>query len=104
MAEKELSSDNFEDFISKGNSVIDFWAEWCSPCKVMAPEFKAASAELKDVKFGKVDVDNNTELAQKYGVMSIPTMIFFKDGKDVDRSTGVLKKEDIIKKAKEAFK
>ena len=104
MAEKELNSKNVDEFVSSGKVIVDFWAEWCGPCKVLGPNFKAASEELKEVKFGSVDVDKNSELTQKFGVMSIPTIIFFKDGKDIDRVSGALEKEEIIKKAEENFK
>lgn len=103
MTIKELDVDSFEDFISKGQVVVDFHAEWCGPCKMMGPHFKKAAETIKGVKFAKVDIDNNQELAQQYEVMSIPTTIFFKDGEMVDRHTGALGFEDIKRKIAEAF-
>lgn len=100
---KELDVENFNDFISKGNVVVDFYAEWCGPCKIMAPHFKKAAESVKDVKFGKLDVDGNQEIASEYGVMSIPTTIFFKDGEMVDRHTGALSESDIKNKISSAF-
>jgi len=101
----ELDSKNFDSFLKGDSVVVDFWAPWCGPCKILAPEFDAAASELKDrVKFGKVNVDENSELAQKFGVMSIPTLIFFNDKKKVDSATGMVSKDKIIDKAKRLFK
>jgi len=99
-----LKDGNFDSFISKGNVVIDFWAEWCGPCKILSPTVDQVAGEMKGkVKFGKVDVDAESDLAQKFEVMSIPTLIFFKDGEMVDRSTGAIPKETLLKKIKEHF-
>lgn len=100
---KELSSDNFDDFIAKGNAVVDFWAEWCSPCRVMEPHLEKAAQEEKNVKFGKVNVDDEPELAQRFQIMSIPTTIFFKNKEQVDRTVGALSKEMIISRIKDNF-
>ena len=81
---KNLDEKDFDAFIKKGNAVIDFYADWCGPCKVMVPDLEKASQDLKDVNFGKVNVDGNQDLAGRYGVMSIPTLIFFKDGDVVE--------------------
>lgn len=98
MAVKNLTSENFNDFISKGRSVVDFSAYWCSPCKIFKPIFEEASSEIKDIKFGSVDVDKEPELAHRFQVMSVPTLIFFKEKEQVDRFIGILSKDDIIKK------
>ncbi len=103
MAIKELQDSDFSSFISKGNTIIDFHAEWCGPCKMMEPQFKKASDELHDVRFGKVDVDKEYELAGKFQVMSIPTTLFFKNGEMVDRHSGAMTADMIKRKAKEAF-
>ena len=97
---KELNTGNFDDFTSKGNVIIDFWAAWCGPCKILSPELEAASKEMKDVKVGKVDIDGQQELAEKFGVMSIPTLLFMKDGKVVDQTVGAMQKADLISLAK----
>ena len=98
----ELDSKNFDKFIKEDKVVVDFWAEWCGPCKMMAPIFEESSEELKDkAKFGKVDVDKNSDLAQRFQVMSVPTTIFFRDGQQVDRAVGMLQKSDLAKKIKE---
>lgn len=98
MAVKNLTSRNFDEFISEGKSVIDFHADWCGPCKILSPIIEKLSEEKKDIKFGKVDVDKENELAQRFYVMSIPTMIFFKDKNQVDRHTGTLSKEELAVK------
>jgi thioredoxin 1 len=98
----ELDAENFDKFVKEDKVVVDFWAEWCGPCKIMGPIFKDAAREMKDkAKFGKVDVDANQDLAQRFEVMSIPTMIFFRDGEQVERVVGVLSKEELIEKLQE---
>ena len=100
----ELNSKSFDKFLNGDNVVVDFWASWCGPCKILDPQFEGAASELKDrVKFGKVNVDENSELAQKFGVMSIPTLIFFNDKQKVDSATGMVSKDEIVDKAKRAF-
>jgi len=103
MAIQKLDDANFNDFISKGECLVDFYADWCGPCKMLGPIFEKASNEVKNVKFGKINVDGNQDTASKFGVMSIPTVIFFKDGKQVERVTGVMGVEDIKKKIKDSF-
>ena len=100
MAVKVLKGENFDDFIKEGNVVIDFYADWCGPCKMLKPIFEEASEKIKNVNFGKVNVDESSDLAQRFMVMSIPTILFFKDGKQIDRHSGVLHIEDIEKKFK----
>ena len=69
--------------------IVDFWAEWCGPCKLMGPVFEELSKEYEGkVKFVKLDVDSNQDTASKYGVMSIPTLILFKDGKEANKIIG----------------
>jgi thioredoxin 1 len=99
----ELNKDNFDEFISKGIAIVDFSAEWCGPCKIMAPEFKKASEEIKDIKFGKIDVDGNQDLAGRFQVMSVPTTIFFKNKEQVDRKSGAMSFNDIKTKIEKNF-
>lgn len=99
----ELSEKTFDDFVKKGVSVVDFWASWCGPCKMMAPIFDEAAHELKGkVKFAKVNVDDESDLAQRFEVMSIPTLIIMKDGEQVDRAIGLMDKEELISRIEEA--
>ncbi len=100
-----LTSENFEKKTKKGKWAIDFWAEWCGPCRMMAPHFEEAAKEMKGkVQFGKLDVDANSEIAQKFNVLSIPTMILFKDGKEAGRTIGAISKEDILESVKSNLK
>ena len=75
--------------------LVDFWAAWCGPCKMLSPIIDEIAGERSDIKVGKVNVDEQTELAQQFGVMSIPTVIVFKDGKPVTSSVGVRPKAEL---------
>ena len=77
--------------------VVDFYAQWCGPCKMMAPIIELLAKEMPSVKFVKVDVDENPELSAQYGIMSIPTIVLFKKGKETERNTGALPK-DMLRK------
>lgn len=101
---KELNSENFDEFIAKGKNVVDFWAEWCGPCKMMAPVFEEVAKAFKGkIGFGKVNVEDNGELAEKFGVMGIPTLVFFRDGKEVSRNSGFVDSESLKDMVKESF-
>jgi|SRR3989338_1982623 len=96
-----LTSVDFDSKTSKGKWVIDMWAEWCGPCKIIAPIFDSAAGELKgNINFAKVDVDKETELAERFEVLSIPTLLFIKDGNVVDVVHGVISKDELLKKAR----
>ncbi|MBS3071744.1 thioredoxin [Candidatus Pacearchaeota archaeon] len=99
----ELNLKNFDSTVKKGNSVIDFWAAWCSPCKYLSPIVEELSKEMKDIKFAKVDVDKQNELAQRFEVMSIPTLLFFKDGEQVERVTGAMSKDELQELIEQTF-
>lgn len=100
---QELTGDSFEPFIKSGNTIIDFWAEWCGPCRMMEPQFIKASERIKNAKFAKVNVDNEYELAGMFQIMSIPTTLFFKNGLLVDRVSGAMTADAIERKTKEHF-
>lgn len=99
-----LTSKNFDSVISKGSVVVDFYADWCGPCKIMAPHFDKASSKISGVKFAKLNVDGSQDIAQRYGIMSIPTTIAFKNGQAVDMRTGALNEAEILKLAEKAKK
>ena len=75
--------------------VVDCWAAWCAPCRFLSPVIEQLAGERKDVAFGKLDVDQNKMVAIKYGIMSIPTLLYFKNGKLVNRTVGALPKQMI---------
>ena len=86
-----FNKEGFEKALASGQTVlVDFWASWCGPCKMLAPTIEALGEQYEGKAIvGKVDVDEEQELAIRYGVMSIPTVIFFKDGKEIGRKVGV---------------
>lgn len=99
----DLDEKTFDEFIKEDTVVVDFWAAWCGPCKMMHPILDETAKELDGrAKFAKVDVDANGELAQRFQVMSIPTLIVFRDGQQVDRVSGVLPKDELIKMIQKA--
>jgi thioredoxin 1 len=86
----EINEENFEKEVLKSDKpvVVDFWAPWCSPCKMISPAFEKLSSEIKTAKFAKVNVDESARLAQQAGVMNIPCIIVFKNGEEVERIAG----------------
>lgn len=103
MTVEEVTSENFDEFVSNGNVIIDFSADWCGPCKMLGPQFFQASEDVNDVKFGKVNVDKARDLASRFQVMSIPTIIFFKDKEQVERISGGLSSGEIVKRVEKVF-
>lgn len=98
MAIVNVSDQTFNNEVQTGEGtiVVDFWAPWCGPCKMLAPILDELSSELGDsLKIAKLNVDENPETASKFGVMSIPTLIFFKDGQPVDKVVGLNSKESL---------
>jgi len=91
----EFTKENFESEVLKSDKpvLVDFWAPWCGPCQIIGPVIEELSQELTTVKVGKLNVDEHSEVASEYGVMSIPTMKVFKDGKVVKEFVGVQDKE-----------
>jgi len=98
----EINDGNFDVFVSKyRNVVIDCWAPWCGPCLMIAPVIEELAKELKGkVIFGKLNVDENQKTALKYRIMSIPTLLIFKEGKLIDRLVGAMPKEGILQNLK----
>jgi len=101
MATLEISEDNFQSKVLdvKGKPIlIDFWAPWCGPCQMQGPIIDELAGEVGDkAVIGKINVDDNQQLAGKYGIMSIPALIVFKDGEAVENMVGVHQKEDLLK-------
>lgn len=97
MAVKQTTAETFQqDVLSNPSTVVvDFYADWCGPCKMLAPTLSGLSDELPQVDFFKLNVDNAQELCMKYGVMSIPTLIVFKGGEEAQRSVGVQGKDTL---------
>lgn len=103
MSVMNITDSQFEEEVVKSDKLVmvDFWAEWCGPCKALGPKLEEIAAENGDqIKVVKINVDENKETAQKFGIRSIPTMILFKEGKDIETLMGNLPKEDITNKIK----
>ena len=92
---KEITDKTFSEETDKGLVLIDFWATWCGPCKMQSPVIEQLAEERQDVKFYKMDVDQNQDTAKNLGIMAIPTLIIKKDGNIVDRITGYTPKEKL---------
>ncbi|MFT4261562.1 MAG: thioredoxin [Candidatus Woesearchaeota archaeon] len=99
----ELNSNNFEKETTSGQVIVDFWAEWCGPCKMLGPIYNELSTEMDGIKFAKVNVDENQELSAKAAVRGIPTMVLYRDGKEISRIVGFLPKDQLKSKIEEAF-
>lgn len=98
---EHITSNNFDEKIKKDRVLVDFYATWCGPCKMLAPVFEELSEELTDVNFVKVDIDQSMDLAQKFRIVSVPTMKIFKNGEEVDTLMGFMPK-DVLKSKVEA--
>ena len=98
MAVIELTTENFEAEVStyQGKVLVDFWASWCPPCKMLAPVVDEVAEEVQDVKICKINVDEQQALAMQFKVASIPTLIVFQDGEEVNRSLGFIPKAAVL--------
>lgn len=93
----EIKEEEFERKVLKNKKkvLVDFYAEWCGPCRMLSPVVEEVASETEEVEFYKINVDNAEEVSRKYGVMSIPTLIIFQDGKVVNNSVGLKSKNEL---------
>lgn len=104
MSLSHFTDTNFKKEVLGSNLpvLVDFWTNWCGPCKMIAPLLEELAREYKDrIKIGKLDVDGNPKTATHYGIMSIPTLIFFKHGKVTEQVTGIINKQELKRKIEE---
>ena len=99
MAYINITQDNFQAAVleSKNTVLLDFWASWCGPCKMLAPIVEEIAEEYSDITLGKINVDEQMELAIQFGIVSIPTLIVYRNGKEVAKSIGYCSKADVLK-------
>ena len=97
-----VTSANFEEEVLNSDKtvLVDFYADWCGPCKAYSPIVESVAAENEDIKVVKIDVDNAQDIAYKYQVMSIPTTVVIKNGKEVNRAVGMMSKTDLLEMVK----
>jgi thioredoxin 1 len=102
MAVMKVNKESFETEVLKaeGMVLVDFFADWCGPCKMLSPIVDEVAEENTDIKVCKINVDEEPELAMRYNVMSIPTLVVIQNGEEVNKSVGLVSKEDIIKMVK----
>ena len=102
MSVKVINKENFGENVLKSEKpvVVDFWAPWCGPCRMLSPVVDEVSEEVEGVSFGKVNVEEEKELAAHFGIMSIPALVLFKDGKAVDSMIGFRPKERVVEFSK----
>ncbi len=98
MAIVEVNKDNFEEEVLKSDKkvLVDFWADWCGPCKMLSPVIDKLAEELDDVKVCKVNVDTEPTISIEYNIMSIPTLLVFENCVEVNRSVGLVSKEEVL--------
>ena len=98
----KVTSANFEEEVLNSDKtvLIDFYADWCGPCKAYSPIVESVAAENEDIKVVKIDVDNAQDIAMKYQVMSIPTTVIIKNGQEVNRAVGMMSKSDLVEMVK----
>jgi len=102
---KEVTKENFEELVLKSKKpvVVDMWAPWCQPCRVVGPILEELSVENNSVEFVKCNVDDNPELAQRYSIRGIPTIMYFKEGQLIDITVGALLKQSFLNKINQLY-
>lgn len=97
MSVLNIKNENFESVVLDSNKpvLVDFWASWCGPCKMLSPVIDEFAEDHPEFKIGKVNVDDESALTRKFRIRSVPTLIVFKEGKEVNRASGVLSEEEI---------
>ena len=102
MSAIKITAENYENEVLNSDKpvLLDFWAAWCGPCKMVSPLVDEIALENADIQVGKINVDEQPELAAKFGVMSIPTLVVMENGKEVNRSIGAMPKASILKLVK----
>jgi thioredoxin 1 len=93
---EKLNSNNFHEEIKSDSVLVDFYADWCGPCRMLHPILEEISLERSNTTIKQINVDESSDIAKEYGVMSIPTLILFKNGLEVSRNVGAISKEDLI--------
>ena len=98
MSAIHINKENFQQEVLHSDKpvLVDFWAAWCTPCRMLSPVVDEVAAEMEDIKVCKINIDEEGELAIRYGVMSIPTLIVFKGGEIVNKSIGLISKDEIL--------
>ena len=102
MAVIEITKDNFDEFVGASDVpvLVDFWASWCGPCRMLSPIVDAVSEDAEGFKVGKINVDDEEELAARFNISSIPCLILFKNGEEFKRSVGMIPKDRVLELAR----
>lgn len=97
---EQLTSNNFHEFVKSGTVAVDCYADWCPPCKLLSPVLEKMSQEIKEIKFSKINTDENPEIAEEFQIRSIPNILIFRDGKLIDQIIGFYPEQSLKKKLK----